>query len=360
MRGQDISQGEMFSYRTLEERIPQDHPLRKLRVLVDGVLSQLQRDFSALYKGTGRRSIPPERLLRASLLQMLYSIRSERQLVQHLEYNLLYRWFVGLNLDEAVWHHSTFTQNRERLFNETVARRFFEEVLKLAEWNGLISSEHFTVDGTLIEAWASQKSFRARDGSDNPPEGGKKNPTVDFKGTKRSNETHASTTDPEALLYKKNEGDKACLCYLGHALMENRNGLVVDVETTQSGGTAEREAAKVMVERSVKKGATLGADKGYDVLEFVEALREAGVTPHIARKQNSALDKRTTRHPGYAISLVKRKRVEEIFGWAKTIGGLRKTKFVGLAKVKAQTIFTLTAYNLMRLTALWGWRLNPT
>lgn len=359
MRGADVTQSAIFSYRTLEDRIPQEHSLRKLRALVDGILVTLHAEFEVMYAGSGRPSIPPERLLRASLIQTLYTIRSERQLVQHIEYNLLYRWFVGLDMDDPVWDHSSFTKNRDRLLNETVARAFFGKVLELAEWQGLVSSEHFTVDGTLIEAWASIKSFKARDGSSKQPEDGGKNPTVDFKGEKRSNDTHASTTDPEARLYKKAEGEKSRLCYLGHALMENRNGLAVDVETTLAKGTAEREAAKEMVERSVKRGSTLGADKGYDVAEFVQAMRDKGVTPHVAQKKvGSAIDGRTTRHAGYAVSLRKRKRVEEIFGWAKMVGGLRKAKFIGLAKVKAQTVFTLAAYNLTRMAAIFGWRLN--
>jgi transposase len=359
MRGADVTQAALFSYRTLESRIPLTHPLRKLRVVVDGLLSALRGEFQALYASAGRPSIAPERLLRASLLQTLYSIRSERQLVQHIEYNLLYRWFVGLDLDEAVWDHSTFAKNRDRLLNEAVARSFFGKVLDLGEWQGLVSCEHFTVDGTLIEAWASLKSFVPKDGSGKPPEQGGRNPTVDFKGEKRSNDTHASTTDPEARLYKKAEGEKARLGYLGHALMENRNGLVVDVQTTRASGTAEREAAEAMVNRSLKPGATLGADKGYDTAEFVQALRERGVTPHVAQKKvGGAIDARTTRHAGYAVSLKVRKRVEEIFGWAKTVGGLRKTRFVGLAKVTAHTVFTFAAYNLVRMATIFGWRLS--
>jgi transposase len=359
MRSADVTQIAMFSYRTLEERIPPEHSLRKLRTLVDGILMTLHAEFEALYAGSGRPSIPPERLLRASLLQALYTIRSERQLVQHIEYNLLYRWFVGLDMDDPVWDHSSFTKNRERLLNEAVGRAFFGKVLELAEWQGLVSSEHFTVDGTLIEAWASMKSFKAKDGSSKPPQDGGRNPTVDYKGEKRSNDTHASTTDPQARLYKKAEREKSRLCYLGHALMENRNGLAVDLETTLATGTAEREAAKAMVARALKRGSTLGADKNYDVAEFVLAMRDHGVTPHVARKKvGSAIDGRTTRHAGYAVSLRKRKRVEEIFGWAKTVGGLRKAKFIGLAKVKAQTVFTLIAYNLTRMATIFGWRLN--
>ena len=328
-------------------------------MVVDTILVSMDRELDALYARTGRDSIPPERLLRASLIQTLFSIRSERQLVNHIDYNLLYRWFVGLGMDEAVWNHSTFSANRDRLLNEAIARSFFARVLILAEWQGLVSDEHFSVDGTLIEAWASMKSFVKKDGAPPPPEGGGRNPTVIFKGESRSNKTHASTTDPDARLYKKSDGDKSRLCYLGHALMENRHGLAVDVETTQASGTAEREAAKTMVARTVKKPATLGADKGYDVAEFVAAMRAAKVTPHVAQKaQSSAIDGRTTRHAGYRQSLKIRKRIEEIFGWAKTVGGLRKTKFVGLAKVSAQTVFTLAAYNLTRMATIFGWRLS--
>ena len=359
MRGADITQVTLFSYRTLEDRIPNAHPLRKLRVVVDAILATMDAEFNALYARTGRDSIPPERLLRASLIQTLFSIRSERQLVNHIDYNLLYRWFVGLGMDETVWSHSTFSANRDRLLNETIARSFFAKVLTLAEWQGLVSDEHFSVDGTLIEAWASMKSFVKKDGSTPPPEEGSRNPTVIFKGEPRSNETHESTTDPDARLYKKSEGDKSRLCYLGHALMENRHGLAVDVETTQATGTAERDAAKTMVARTVKKPATLGADKGYDVAEFVAAMRDAKVTPHVAQKaKSSAIDGRTTRHAGYQTSLKIRKRIEEIFGWAKTVGGLRKARFVGLAKVSAQTVFTLAAYNLTRMATIFGWRLS--
>lgn len=360
MRGADVTQASLFSYRTLEDRIPTKHPLRKLRLVVDAILATLREELDELYATTGRHSIPPERLLRASLIQTLFTIRSERQLVQHIDFNLLYRWFVGLNMDDAVWDHSTFSANRDRLLNEEIARAFFAKILVLAEWQDLVSDEHFSVDGTLIEAWASMKSFVKKDGTTPPPEDGGRNPTVLFKGEKRSNETHESTTDPDARLYKKSEGDKSRLCFMGHALMENRHGLVVDVETTHATGTAEREAAKTMVERTVKKaGATLGADKGYDVAAFVEAMREAKVTPHVAQKaKGSAIDGRTTRHAGYKTSLKIRKRIEEVFGWSKTVGGLDKARFVGLAKVKAQTIFTFAAYNLTRMATLFGWRLS--
>lgn len=359
MRGAALTQAALFSYRTLEGRIAKDHPLRKLRVVVDAILATMDTELDALYATTGRDSIPPERLLRASLIQTLFSIRSERQWVQHIDDNPLYRWFVGLGMDEAVWNHSTFSANRDRLLNETVARSFFAKVLGLAEWQGLVSDEHFSVDGTLIEAWALMKSFVKKDGTTPPPEDGGRNPTVIFKGEARSNETHESTTDPDARLYKKSEGDKSRLCYLGHALMENRHGLAVDVETTQASGTAEREAAKTMVARTVKKPATLGADKGYDVAEFVAAMREAKVTPHVAQKaKGSAIDGWTTRHAGYQTSLKIRKRIEEIFGWAKTVGGLRQARFVGLAKVSAPTVFTLAAYNLTRMATIFGWRLS--
>ncbi len=359
MRGADFTPTDLFSYRTLEERIPQAHPLRKLRVIVDAILRTMDAELDALYAQGGRESIPPERLLRASLIQTLFSIRSERQLVSHIDFNLLYRWFVGLGMDEAVWNHSTFSANRDRLLNETIARSFFAKVLALAEWQGLVSDEHFSVDGTMIEAWASMKSFVKKDGSTPPPEDGGRNPTVIFKGEARSNDTHESSTDPEARLYKKSEGDKSRLCYLGHALMENRHGLAVDVETTRASGTAEREAAKVMVTRTIKKPATLGADKGYDVAEFVQAMRDAKVTPHVAQKaKHSAIDGRTSRHAGYKTSLKIRKRIEEIFGWAKTVGGLRKARFVGLAKVSAQTVFTLAGYNLTRMASIFGWRLS--
>jgi transposase len=358
MRGADITQEELFSYRTLEARIPKNHPLRKLRAVVDMLLTPLDGEFDALYARRGRDSIPPERLLRASLLQVLFSIRSERQLVEHLDYNLLYRWFVGLTMDDVVWDHSTFSANRDRLLNERISRLFFERVLLLAEWKELVSDEHFSVDGTLIQAWASQKSFVKKDGSSPPPEDNTRNPTVNFKGEKRSNDTHASSTDPDARRYKKSEGDKAQLCFIGHALMENRSGLVVDVAVTRATGTAEREAAETLVKRTINKpGATLGADKNFDTQDFVAAMRQRKVTPHVARKEkDSAIDRRTTRHDGYRKSLKIRKRIEEVFGWAKTIGPLRQTKFRGLKKVAAQAVFTFAAYNLTRMSAIFGWR----
>jgi transposase len=357
MRGADITQEELFSYRTLEARIPKNHSLRKLRKVVDLLLITLDDEFNALYARRGRDSIPPERLLRASLLQILFSIRSERQLVEHIDFNLLYRWFVGLAMDDDVWDHSTFSANRDRLLNERISRLFFERVLLLAEWKDLLSDEHFSVDGTLIQAWASMKSFVKKDGSSPPPEDGGRNPTVNFKGEKRRNETHASTTDPDARLYKKSEGDKAQLCFIGHALMENRHGLVVDVAVTHANGTAERDAAETLVARTIAKpGATLGADKNYDTKDFVAAMRKRKVTPHVASKdKSSAIDRRTTRHDGYRKSLKIRKRIEEVFGWAKSVGPLRQTKFRGLKKVTAQTVFTFAAYNLTRMSAIFGW-----
>ena len=359
MRKTDVTQHAMFSYRSLEERIPAAHALRKLRILVDGILKNMNTEFEEVYSRRGRPSIAPERLLRASLLQTLFTIRSERQLVQHIEYNLLYRWFVGMNIDEPIWNHSTFSANRDRLFSEAMTQRFFSQVLHIAEWQNLISDEHFTVDGTMIEAWASIKSFVKKDGSSPPPEDGGRNPTVDFKGEKLANDTHQSTTDPDARLFKKSAGDKSRLSYLSHALMENRNGLIVDAETTLATGTAERDAALAMAERTITRpGATLGADKGYDVAGFVQQLRTLRITPHVAQKKTSAIDGRTTRHAGYKVSLKKRKLVEEIFGWSKTVGGLRKARFVGLAKVRAQTIFTFAAYNLTRMATIFGWRLS--
>ena len=358
MRGIDITQEELLSFRTLEARIPKNHPLRKLRAVVDILLTTLDAEFDALYARTGRGSIPPERLLRASLLQILFSIRSQRQLVEHIDFNLLYRWFVGLTMDDAVWDHSTFSANRDRLLNEQISRLFFGRVLLLAEWKELVSDEHFSVDGTLIQAWASMKSFVNKEGSTPPPEDQSRNPSVNFKGEKRCNDTHTSTTDPDARLYKKSEGDKSQLCFMGHVLMENRSGLVVDVEVTHATGTAEREAAKTMVKRTVTKpGATLGADKAYDTQDFVATLRKNKTTLHVAQKaKGSAIDRRTTRHTGYRTSLKTRKRIEEIFGWSKTVGGLRQTHFRGLQKVAAQTVLTFAAYNLTRLGSIFGWR----
>jgi transposase len=361
MRGSDLQQNGLFSYVAVEERVPKTHPLRKLKLVVDAILASMGGEFNAVYAETGRPSIAPERLFRALLLQILYSVRSERLLMEQLDYNLLFRWFVGLAVDEAVWDASTFSANRERLLNQAMAREFFERVLALAQWRKLTSDEHFSVDGTLIAAWASHKSVRPRDGGE-PPAGGGRNAEVDFHGQTRSNATHESSTDPQARLYRKSDAAPAQLGYLGHALMENRNGLIVDVEVTQASGTAERDAAQRMIARNVKAGASIGADKAYDTRGFVAAMRERGIRAHVAQNttnRRSAIDARTTRHAGYAISLRKRKLIEESFGWVKTIGGLRKARFVGLAKVAAQALFAFAAYNLVRMGGVFGWRDAP-
>jgi transposase len=344
----------MFSYVSLEERIPKHHPLRKLRLIVDTILATMDKEFEAVYARTGRPSVPPERLLKAMLLQILFTIRSERLLVESIDYNLLYRWFVGLAIDDPVWDHSTFSQNRDRLFNEGLARVFFERVKALADWKRLTSSEHFSVDGTLIDAWASHKSFRPKD-DNNTPSGPGRNPEVDFKGQARCNDTHASTTDPEARLFKKSEGTASRLCHMNHLLMENRHGLVVDVATTEANGQAERRAALKLLAKHAKRGATVGADKGYDTANFVKGCRKLGVTPHVARKKSgSAIDGRTTRHAGYSTSLKIRKRIEEAFGWLKTVGGLRKTRLIGQAKLAGQALLCFATYNLVRIGSLNG------
>lgn len=322
MRGEDVTQGTLFSYVDLEERVPKDHPLRRMRLLVDGILASLSDEFAALYSHTGRPSVAPEKLLRALLLQVLYTIRSERQLVEQLDYNLLFRWFVGLGLDDPVWDRTVFCVNRDRLLSKTLAREFFDRVLAIAEWQGLVSDEPFSVDGTLIEAWASPKSFVRKEGN-RPDRPAGRNLEVDFRSEKRSNATHQSTTDPEARLYKKGEFTEAKLRYITHALAENRQGLIVDVETTQATGTLEVEAAVRMIDRTVSAGATGGADKGYDQPSFVAHLSERGIRPHIACKNTgSAIDGRTARGKGYALSLKRRKRIEEAFGWLKTRRGL--------------------------------------
>jgi transposase len=345
----------MFSYVALEERIPQSHPLRPMRAMVDAALKTLSPRFSRLYADSGRPSIPPERLLRALLLQVLYSIRSERLLMEQLEYNLLFRWFVGLGMDDAVWVPTVFTKNRDRLLEGEVAEAFFEAVLAQGQERDLLSSEHFTVDGTLIEAWASQKSFRlkdnpARDSDDDPG-----NPTVNFRGERRSNETHASTTDPDARLARK-KGQTSQLAYMGHLLTENRNGLIVSAILSQADGYAERVAAVAMIEEVPgKRRVTLGADRGFDTEDFVAECRERDVTPHVAQNTTnraSRIDERTLRHPGYAISQRKRKRIEECFGWMKTVGGMRKTRHRGTERVGWMFIFTAAVYNLVRIRNL--------
>ncbi len=350
MRGNDTQlQARMFSYVTLEDRVPADHPLRSIRKLVEQVLEKMSKEFEALYSAVGRPSIPPERLFRALLLQVFYSVRSERLLMEQLNYNLLFRWFVGLEIDDLVWNHAVFSKNRDRILNQEVAQSFFERVKAQAQ--ELMSDEHFTVDGTLMEAWAGQKSFRRKDGDDQAGSG------TNFHGQKRSNQTHASTTDPEARLYKKSAGQEAKLCYLGHAVIENRNGLIVAAMATQADGTAERDAALLLAEQLTgrKKRITLGADKAYDVQDYVNTVRELGVTPHVMQNntnRRSAIDGRTTRHPGYAISLSKRWLVEKPFGWLKQIGSLKKVKLRGLVKVDWAFVFNCAAFNLMRIPKL--------
>lgn len=355
MRGADIQQSTMFSYLSPEQRVPEDHPLRPIRKMVDEALQKLSPQFDEMYSWTGRASIPPEKLLRALLLQSFYSIRSERLLMEQLDYNLLFRWFVGLNMDDPVWHATVYSKNRDRLLEGEIAQAFLKQVVEQARERDLLSNEHFTVDGTLIEAWASQKSFQKKD-QPLPPSDDSSNPTVDFHGEKRSNSTHESKTDPQARLYKKSAGQEAKLVYMGHVLMENRNGLVVTACVSPATGTAEREAALAMLtDIPTTQRLTLGADKAYDVKEFVEQLREYPVTPHVAQNNNnrsSAIDGRTTRHPGYAISQTLRKRVEEIFGWTKTVGGMRKTKHRGRDLVDWMFTLTVAAYDLVRIRNL--------
>jgi transposase len=356
MRGSQKQQDSLFSYVPLEKRIPKSHPLRPIRKMVDEALKKMSNKFCELYSYTGRPSIAPEYLLRAALLQIFYSIRSERLLMEQLDYNLLFRWFVGLKMDDPVWNHSVFSKNRDRLLNTEIAALFFASIRDQAAKKKLISDEHFTADGTLLEAWASMKSFKPKGSDKNTfsDTGSGKNPTVNFRGQKRKNDTHQSVTDPEARLYKKAKGQQAKLCYLGHALMENRNGLVVDTRVTLADGTAERKAAIEMVENVPgKHRITLGADKGYDSTDFVERMRFLNATAHVAQNaRGSAIDGRTTRHDGYNVSLKIRKRVEEIFGWMKTIGCLGKLHHRGQERI--QGIFTLAAaaYNLIRIRNL--------
>jgi transposase len=354
MRGLDFQQSAMYSYLSPEQRVPADHPLRAVRLITDKILRELTAVFSGMYSAFGRPSIPPEKLLRALLLQVLYTIRSERMLMEQLNYNLLFRWFVGLNMDDAVWDVTVFTKNRDRLLEADVARKFFGLVLAAAESLGLMSDEHFTVDGTLLEAAASLKSFKKKDGADAAPPDDPGNPAVDFHGERRRNDTHASTTDPDALLARKGAGKEAKLSYSGSVLLENRNGLIADVEVLPATGTAEREAALMMI-GSIPGGGpvTVGADKGYNARSFVEEARDMNATPHVAQKQRgSAIDGRTTRHAGYARSQGKRQRVEEIFGWMKTVGGMRKLRHRGLAVVGWMFTFAAAAYNLVRIRNL--------
>lgn len=362
MRGTDNKQVELFSYVSPEKRVPADHPLRPIRAMMDQVLDELSPTFDQIYSATGRPSIPPERLLRALLLQVLYTLRSERQLMEQLDYNLLFRWFVGMSVDEAVWHPTVYSHNRDRLLENGIADALFAEVLAIAHARGLVSREHFTVDGTIIEAWASLKSFtkkevetasvaRTKEPPDDPG-----NPTVDFHGEKRSNQTHESTTDPEARLYRK-KGKESKLSYIGHVLMENRNGLVVDTRLTKASGRAEYEAAIAMVDDIPgTHRVTVGGDKGYDTKEVVREFRGSNATPHVAQnitaRRSSAIDERTTRHEGYAVSQRKRKRVEEIFGWLKTVGLMRKVRHKGETRVGWMFTFATAAYNLVRIRNL--------
>jgi transposase len=348
MRGDERVQDGMFSYVTLEQRVPQDHPLREIRRLTDVVLRSLSAEFEQMYSASGRPSIAPEYVLRALLLQAFYSVRSERQLVEQLDYNLLFRWFVGLGMDDAVWNHAVFSKNRDRLLTSEVAQQFFAEVNQQAK--RFMSDEHFTVDGTLIQAWASQKSFRKKDGPDDDG--------ANFHGQKRTNETHESTTDPDARLYKKSYGKESHLAYLGHALVENRNGLIAAAMATQADGYAEREAALLMLQEKQKGNTqriTVGADKAYDTKDFVTAARALNVTAHVTKNEKgrrSNLDRRTTRHPGYAISLSRRWLVEKGFGWLKQTGPVRQVKLRGLHKVDWIFVFSCAAHNLMRLPRL--------
>ena len=400
MRGSDAVTGSLFSYVALEDRVPGNHPLRVIREVVNEVLVALDAEFSAMYSGLGRASIPPERLLRGSLIQAFYTIRSERQLMEQLDYNLLFRWFVGLGIDDPVWDHSTYSKNRDRLLEADVAKKFLKAILAHRKVAPLLSDDHFTVDGTLVQAWASMKSFVAKEPSP-PPEGGpgseaqapgapaekaetpastkadakaqsantetpmpttdaskSRNEEVDFHGQKRTNATHASTTDPEARLFRKGKGKEAKLSYMGHATTENRHGLVVETEMTQATGTAEREAAKTMIESHApgsERRLTVGADKAYDTADFVADMRQMCVTPHVAQNDKgraSAIDARTTRHQGYAVSQKKRKLIEEAFGWGKTIGGLARPMRKGKARMGFVFTFTMAAYDLVRLPRL--------
>lgn len=359
MRGDNEQQAGMYSYISPEQRVPADHPLRPIRKMTDEIFKQLSPRFDQLYSRMGRPSIAPERLLRALLLQVLYSVRSERMLMEQLQYNLLFRWFVGLNMDDAVWDATTFSKNRDRLLRGEIAEEFFAAVLSLARSQELLSDEHFTVDGTLVEGWASLKSFqpkdklRRRSGDDKPDDPG--NPMVNFHGQKRSNETHQSTTDEDLRLFKKTKGSEAKLAYQGHVLMEHRHGLVVNATLTKASGTAEREAALALLGKPGRRR-TLAADKAYDTKDFIAALRTVRVTPHVAqndkRRGGSAIDQRTTRHPGYAVSQRKRKRVEEIFGWLKTVALLRKTRHRGQQLVGWMFKFATATYNLVRIRNL--------
>lgn len=370
MRGGDVRTGELFSYVDLESRVRRDHPLRAIRLIVNEALVSLEGEFSALYSPIGRPSIAPEKLLRAMLLQAFYSIRSERLLMERLDFDLLFRWFVGIGIDDAAWDHSVFSKNRDRLLEGDIAAKFLSAILRHPKVKRLLSTDHFSVDGTLIEAWASMKSVKPKEGSKEGPRdgqtggpsappvgGGGRNAEVDFHGEKRTNETHASTTDPDARLYRKGKGKETKLCFMGHGLMENRHGLLVDACLTEANGHAERVAALHMIEPRADRPCriTLGADKAYDTKDFVNELRSMRVTPHVVQNTNgrsSAIDGRTTRHAGYGISLRIRKQIEEAFGWIKTIAGHDKTKFRGRDRVGWAFTFAVAAYDLVRLPKL--------
>ena len=360
MRGTDTQQAMLFSYLSPEQRVPANHPLRRIRESSERVLQRLSPVFDGMYSDTGRPSIAPEKLLRALLLQVLYTVRSERMLMEQLDYNLLFRWFVGMNMDEPVWVPTVYSKNRDRLLEGEVADAFFDEVLAEAKALDLLSDDHFTVDGTLLEAWAGQKSFQRKEDGKKSNDDDPGNPSVDFHGEKRSNNTHQSTTDPEARLARKGKGKEAKLSYAGHVLMENRHGLVVNTRVTPATGTCEREASVEMAEDIPgQHRVTIGGDKGYDAAEHIRQLRERGVTPHVAQKAKySAVDDRTTRHPGYAVSQKVRKRVEEIFGWMKTVGLMRKLRHRGVDRVGWMFAYTAAAYNLVRIRNLTQ-RLEP-
>ncbi len=357
MRGDDRQQADMYSYISPEERVRANHPLRTVRAMADEALKNMSKRFDTMYAKTGRPSIPPEKLLRAQLIQMLYSIRSERLLMEEIDYSMLFRWFVGMNLDEPVWDVTVFTKNRNRLLEGDVAREFLCEVIAQAQTKGLTSDEHFTVDGTLIEAWASLKSFQRKDQNNGAPPDDPGNPTVNFHGESRRNDTHESTTDADALLARKGSGKEAKLSYNGNLLTENRNGLIVNTEVFQANGTAERDAALIMLEQIPgTRRVTVGADKGYDTKDFISECRHLKVTPHVAQNVNrnggSAIDGRTARHEGYAISQRKRKRIEECFGWLKTIALMRKVRHRRIEKVGWVFTFAAAAYNLVRMRNL--------
>lgn len=355
MRGDGADQGPMFSYISAAQRVPQDHPLRRIREMADEALRTLSPEFERLYSKLGRPSIAPERLLRALLLQYVYGIRSERLLMEQLDYNLLFRWFVGLSMDDTVWDASSFSKNRERLLSGDIAQRFLDAVLAQAKALALTSDEHFSVDGTLLEAWACQKSFKPKDGSGGGAGQGR-NPDVDFKGKPRRNDTHSSTTDPDARLYRKGHGQESKLSYLGHVVMENRNGLVVGCEVTLADRHGERAAARELMARIERQPrATLGADRAYDTQDFVTDMRCQGVTPHVAQntsKRRSAIDDRTTRHAGYALSQRLRKAVEHPFGWLKAAAGLWQVKLRGRQRVRWAFTFGMVAFNLVRMRKL--------